>query len=809
MVVIARPIVFDEDSPKTLYRHLDRWAADRLGASEVWASMVERCDQWIDYSPRNQVLLTSYGVVGAVAGVATWERVPSTEPGRGCAPRSGEHGLPVRVPITGEGTTSSQRSRLPARSGSIVADHRWDLVFAAEQLARRPQLGALRPPAVPQLRPAEWAEVVRRAEGRLLGRMPRGVAEPDRHLAMMAAKVPLGIGRAPLGDPVLLEQVVSTVTSRVGLGAGPVAAFDPTGMSGRERWQTLVDVRTSVARVMNAVSFGLRIDLAASPLPRVDSSDDRDVSPVRRNYLSPADVRGLPLGVWVECGPYSRGEWLSRGVAGAVGRAAHLRVNDRSYLAAYETRSGAMWRLETTGRGAHYGLVAEGTADGLEEAKVVVREALRERFPDAARSVDPHVSAAVTPQHGWVALPGGRDERTQGRVFDERVSATVTPGPGGRWASWVTVDGRMTQGPLAPSASAARDVSEAMARGELMVLAAAAPDRADRMVREMADSGALTRGDLDRMLGARLADVDRAALTSSESTPAQLVDVLGATGAVGPATIVAVLHHEGVDAGVVAGLVPAIGMPVSDAIRELHDRWQMDRLDAGQHLSATPDELRAGGCTTVEMLQAAPREVLRHLDTREHTWELAAHNLLEAGYSTAETVRQLALHAPNPETFAAGVTEIEPNPIDAFSTATREAALPDLVALSERYGLSPSETAEVLAVSCASADVVVGVVHDRCDRDEAATINACATVLERSTIDSVLHPDDAPSLIALPLDAVAVSLDDLDASLRDALGEPAMTSVGTDVGVDEALLAALDSLGASRVVVELERDGRE
>ena len=71
-----------------MYRHLDRWAATRLATPEAWGSMVERCGQWADYSPRNQVLLASYGVVGPVAGTATWERVPSTEEGRPCAPRS-------------------------------------------------------------------------------------------------------------------------------------------------------------------------------------------------------------------------------------------------------------------------------------------------------------------------------------------------------------------------------------------------------------------------------------------------------------------------------------------------------------------------------------------------------------------------------------------------------------------------------------------------------------------------------------------------------------------------------------------------
>ena len=142
--------------------------------------MVERCAQWVDYSPRNQVLLASYGVVGPVAGTATWERVPSTEEGRPCAPRTGEHGLPVRVPVTAEGTTHSQRSRLPARSGSVAAGHRWDLVYAAEQLARRPAPGALTPVAVPAMRPASGTRWCAGRPGRMLGRTPRKVDDPDQ-----------------------------------------------------------------------------------------------------------------------------------------------------------------------------------------------------------------------------------------------------------------------------------------------------------------------------------------------------------------------------------------------------------------------------------------------------------------------------------------------------------------------------------------------------------------------------------------------------------------------------------------------------
>ena len=95
--------------------------------------------------------------------------------------------------------------------------------------------------------------------------------------------------------------------------------------------------------------------------PRAGRRPQRGARPAQ--LPRPGRLRALPAGVWMEVGPYRRGEWLARGVAGGVGTAALCRVTDRSYLAVYETRHGAMWRLETTGRGTHHGLVAEGTAD--------------------------------------------------------------------------------------------------------------------------------------------------------------------------------------------------------------------------------------------------------------------------------------------------------------------------------------------------------------------------------------------------------------------------------------------------------------
>ena len=232
----------------------------------------------------------------------------------------------------------------------------------------------------------------------------------------------------------------------------------------------------------------------------------------------------------------------------------------------------------------------------------------------------------------------------------------------------------------------------------------------------------------------------------------------------------------------------------------------MDRLDAGAHLSATPDELRAAGCTTVEMLQAAPREVLRRLDTREHTWELAGHALLEAGMSPAEAIRQLACHAPTPETFAAGVHEIEPDLQPAFAVAAREASVADLVALSERYGLSPAETAEALATACATPTLVANVVDERCDGDLAATVDACAAVLRRRRRRAGAARRSRRRPSARP--PATRGIDDEFAQLRAALGDPP-TAHAVDVTTDDGLLAALDAAGAGRDDLGLERDGRE
>ena len=149
MVRVAHPIEFPNDDPGPMLTHLDRWSASTLTSIESWAATIERCGQWADYSARNQTLLASYGVASPVGGALTWDLVPSREGGRPCAVRAGEHGLPVRVPVPVPVGTTSPRSRSGQHTVHAVGKMRWEVVFAEEQLARRPPPGALAWPALP------------------------------------------------------------------------------------------------------------------------------------------------------------------------------------------------------------------------------------------------------------------------------------------------------------------------------------------------------------------------------------------------------------------------------------------------------------------------------------------------------------------------------------------------------------------------------------------------------------------------------------------------------------------------------------
>ncbi len=767
MVVVSRPFSFDEEDPRPMLQHLDSWARQSLRSPEAWASTLERCGQWVDYSARNQVLLASYGVAGPVAGASTWERVASIEPGRNCAVRAGEHGLPVRVPVVSEGPTASERSRTGASTESMARSLRWEPVFALEQLARRPHPSTMSPVAAPRLSPADWLEVVRVASGRVLGRTPRKVNDPEVQLASLAARVTHGPGRVRLPED-LAAQAGWLVADRLGLASGAMPAFDPAESSAREKWRTLVDVRRAAGVVLDGVSHGLGVDLAQSPVPRHELVDDREVAPGRRNYLAPADLRALPLGVWIEAGPYSRAEWLSRGVAGAAGIGSFLRVNERSYLAVYETRQGAMWRLETTGRGAHHGLVYEGASDSLPEGKESARQALRERFPDVAHAVEAAgESRVVGASLAWMPMPGARDERTLQRVIDDRVAAVVAPGPGGRWQTWATVDGVLRQGPLSASVDSAKEAADALVAGALADLATYAPDRADRFVAELAASDCWDRSKVVGVVGHRLSDIDRQSLATT-ADPVELVDALVATGVLAPRTMLEVLRAENVPVDEAVRLVPAIGLGVPEAIARIHDGWGADRLDVAASLGATVEELRSAGCTPTELLAAAPRETLRSLDSRESTWERVGPSLVEAGYTVGEAVAHIAAHAPTPQAFVAGVVTLVDDAPSAFALSARRAGPEDLAALSERYGLDPIETARTLASASVPLDRAIETIHLRCDHDVDATYELASGVLraDGTVINQVLVGEQCA---VVEIATVNVSRDLVDAgSITDS-----------------------------------------
>ena len=552
MVIQAEPIEFDEDDPRPLLKHLDQWAALALATPEQFTDMAQRAGQWADYSPRNQVLLASYGIVGPVAGASTWTQVPSVDNNRECAVRSGEHALQVRVPVTTEIGVGSARTAGDGFSSSVAGGFSWEPVFAVEQLARRPLPDALATTVVPTMSDREWDETVRKASTEIVGRRPRRIVSAEDQLGVLTARAPLSANRHPL-PPVLAEQAAWLVADRVGRAVGPMPSFDSSGLKPRDRWQRLEDVRKATGRVTRAVSNVLDIDLAASPLPRWAVSDDRDVKPGRRNYLSRSDVAGLPDGLWSEVGPYSQPEWESRGRPEAVGRAAFLKATARSYLAVYETSHGALWKLETAGRGQHLGLVAEGTADSMVEAKADARTGLWERFPDAARAVDATVSAPVmSPASGWVALENARDERTLNRTFDDRVGAVVAPGPGGRWGVWLSVDGNLTQAEqLTASQPEAVTMAEGLVRSVMVGHAAENPARAERLIADAARTGPnhWDRSVLVDVLGTSMNDADTVLLASPELTYPALAELLANSSRIGPATILSVLHAEGATVG--------------------------------------------------------------------------------------------------------------------------------------------------------------------------------------------------------------------------------------------------------------------
>jgi hypothetical protein len=131
--------------------YLDEWAEGHLVNAEQWRDVLGATRDWVDYSARNQILLAAHGAVGPVAGIETWRLVPSTD-GHVCAVRSGEHGLPVRVPVTTVGAEPDPHVGRARPTQSAIAGWEWRSVFCVEQLARRPAPGRLAQPSAPEAR---------------------------------------------------------------------------------------------------------------------------------------------------------------------------------------------------------------------------------------------------------------------------------------------------------------------------------------------------------------------------------------------------------------------------------------------------------------------------------------------------------------------------------------------------------------------------------------------------------------------------------------------------------------------------------
>lgn len=748
--------------------HLDRWAANSLGAPEAWQDALAGSQAWLDYSARNQVLLASYGADGPVAGPETWRLVPSTTEGRACAVRAGEHGYPVRVPVTANATEPDPYLGGHRPTRAAVQRWEWRPVFSIAQLARKPAPDALIPTELPtRLTGADaddafLAAVRKVAKATVRGRLPRS-DDAHRVLAEAAGRLKRSSKRPDL-DPELRGQVAWLVADRVGLASSDrPPEFDPSSLKPRERWERLQDVLEPARKLTAALGVAVGVDLVASPLPRMEIVDDRVVPAGRRHRLPAASLEQLPVGQWVTVGPYTTAEWAARGEHGS-GQGAYLRLNKTAYLVGVETGDGAGWRLEDVATRTGHGLLATGTAASLDQARADAIGAVRDRYP--ALTATP--TDATTPlvgvspagtAGGWELMPGpGRGSAELCRL-DDRITLYAMPGPGGRWqpAIHTTATGVLERLPLQASIGDARDTAELAGRNARRAAEIANPARGDTALAAYADGGHYDRRELAALIGHRLDPADSQRVPTAQ--PDELVELLGAAG-FSPATTVAVLAAEQVDPSTVAALLPTVGVPMPDAIRVLHDRWDLPRVEAAEVLGATAGDMREAGCTPVEIMAARPRDVLRSLPAEPHLWELAAGTMATAGHSTSVVARHLVAHAPTPDAFAAGLAVVA-DPADGLAVAARSNAHPDqLAAASEVYGLSPADTATALA-GITSPDALLDTLRVRCDGDiGAAAAIATSAGVTQPDIDAWLHPTPpspvSPIRSGIDLDTVAL-----------------------------------------------------
>jgi len=725
------------DGVGELVAHLDRWAARDLQTPEQWADALTSSTAWLDYSPRNQVLLASYGASGPVAGAETWRLVPSTHDARTCSVRAGEHGYPVRVPIT---PSAPSRGPTPMRAADRFE---WRSVFAIDQLARRPAPDALRPADIPSglTDPETLHRATRQvAAATVRGRPPRA-AGPAEVLLDATTRLRRSSKRPTLDGPVA-NQVVWLVLDRVGQApSADPPPFDPSTLRPRERWERLQDVLDATRRLTAGLGAAIGVDLTASPLPRMTVLE-AEVSPGR---LAPSELARLPIGRWANVGPYAAVEWDALGETG-VGAGAIFRLNQTAYLAAVETGDGASWRLVDADRRTGAGHIVAGTTDTLLDARHDAVTAVADRYPAISPDIGPQTPDAKG--RLWEPMPGeGTTSATVRRLGDD-VTLCVMPGPGGRWMPSVWASGEVSRLPLAKTEEEARSAAELAGRRALAVAEpttqppATGPPLDDR-VASLIESDDYSRDALAAVVDGYLNPPELDQLTTTHD-PQEMAEALGHAGLT-PQRAVDVLRVEGFPPDQVAIVIPTTGMTMADGIAALHDGWNMSRADAAQALGATAAEMRDAGCTPREIMAARPRDVLRSLPDDPHLWQLAATTMANAGHDNSTVAGHLVDHAPTAVAFAAGLTSAIEDPTAGLSAAVqRQATAEHLAAAASAYDLSPEETGNLLVgVGCAS-EMTLDALASRCDGDiDHAAETGSRIGIGPSVIENWRHPTQA------------------------------------------------------------------
>jgi hypothetical protein len=787
MVFNPRPIRLA--SARDVNQRLDAWSAEHLGSAGAWSELLAACRDWPDYSARNQLLLGSYGAAGPVAGIETWRLIPTRE-GTGCVVRGGEHGLPVRVPITTVSNEPDPHLGRARPTTAAVEGWEWRSVFCLEQLARRPDPEQLRGPDLPDDLADRFPGAVRQLAARTLrGRGPK-LDDPLQVLAQAAGRQPRSAGRAA-PNPELAAQIAWLVADQLRQATGALPEFDPMALPNRERWESLLDVLDGSRRLLAGIGKGLGVDLLASPLPRMAIEDDRVVPAGRRNRLPRASLAQLPVGQWVEVGPYTADEWAARGET-AIGRGAYLRINTTAYLVAVEHGDRSAWRLEDTRARLGAGRLAGGDETTLDAARTTALVTIRHRYPqliDAGHQPETPVPAGT--RSDWVPLPdrpGSHRFRLDGQV------AAYVIGVGDRWLPMIErTPGQLLEGvgPALDNEPDARALALQAARTALKEQPTASRVDLDTAVALLATSPAFSHARLVDLIATRLDEPDRQALTADPPAD-ELTELLGRAG-VTPATTIVVLHAEGTTPEVAAAVLPGAGVAPTDAIGALHDLWGIGRVEAAEWVGATASEMRAAGCAASEILAARPIDVLQTLPPDPHLWELCGGTLAVAGHSPYEIVGFLASHAPNPDCYAAGLAAAVDDPTTGLDLSQRRGMPPSaLAAASERYELSPDQTATTLADAGIPGDATVQVLIERCGGDpELTTQIARSTIgLRTDTIIEALQAIDQPMPSLAELRNARPLSRDRDALLA-AHRPPTRRPVPGVVGDAQQLLAAL------------------